>query len=270
MKSCYRCPPPTCRKRASRWTWTNVTSEPIRFPSYHAGLATPNPLHVRRLELESALSERYCQPVAVQQPPVITLDPEAVFAGRPSDVAPVASDLPVDAQRIVNLLRCASGLFDAMLDAEHLSRRPRIRAGRWSPTVRRLPTRRSDERRDEAPSDLPEVLLEPRVRACQRRHSARMIPQRMSDWSRNYCEQALYSMPALGLYREVIHEKLSDVRLRWRDNDLIDMIYLTTAAGYCDYVVAERAHASHIGNALRRLGRPVNVHRSVRSLVETL
>jgi hypothetical protein len=41
------------------------------------------------------------------------------------------------------------------------------------------------------------------------------------------------------------------------------MMYLTSAAGYCDHVVGERTHASHILNALRRLDRPSHVHRNL-------
>jgi hypothetical protein len=234
-----------------------------------SGWQLRDPLHVRHLELQSALAERYRQPVAAH-PPVVTLDPEALFAGRPSDVAPVASDLPAHAQRIVHVLRCASGLFDAMLDAAHepmpLNPGWAMQFQRFADFLRDNPTSVEMKRRrtflrffDDLGSELASAAI-----------SAQVTPQQMSDWSRNHCEQDLYDMPALGVYREVIHEKLSDVRLQWRDNDLIDMIYLTTAAGYCDYVVAERSHASHIGNALRRLGRPVNVHRTVRSLVETL
>ena len=37
-------------------------------------------------------------------------------------------------------------------------------------------------------------------------------------------------MGALGLYREVMHEKLCDPKLRWANNDLTDMMYLTAAA----------------------------------------
>lgn len=37
-----------------------------------------------------------------------------------------------------------------------------------------------------------------------------------------------------------------------------------------DRCIAERAHGSHITNALRRLGRPVNVHRTLHSLVAAL
>jgi hypothetical protein len=77
-------------------------------------------------------------------------------------------------------------------------------------------------------------------------------------------------MPALGLYREVLHEKLSDSQLRWQDNDLVDMMYLTSAAGYCEHVVAERAHASRIRDGLRRLGRSTQMHPNLRSLAEII
>ena len=65
-------------------------------------------------------------------------------------------------------------------------------------------------------------------------------------------------------------DALSDGQLRWADNDLTDMMYLTSAAGYCDYVVGERAHTSHIANGLRRLGRAGNLHPNLRSLVTQL
>jgi hypothetical protein len=77
-------------------------------------------------------------------------------------------------------------------------------------------------------------------------------------------------MPALGLFREVMHEKLSDGQLRWEGNDLIDMMYLTAAAGYCDYVVSEHRHGAYITNASQRLGRTRNLHRSLHSLVQQL
>jgi hypothetical protein len=74
-------------------------------------------------------------------------------------------------------------------------------------------------------------------------------------------------MPALGLFREVLHEKLCAPNLRWAGNDLIDMMYLLAGAAYCDRVVAERAHASHITNGLRRLKVGRIAHRNLRSVV---
>lgn len=74
----------------------------------------------------------------------------------------------------------------------------------------------------------------------------------------------------LGLYREILHEKLCNPNLHWEPNDLIDMMYLTAATSHCDYVIAERAHASHLISGLRRLGRLMNVYRSLRELVAVL
>jgi hypothetical protein len=92
----------------------------------------------------------------------------------------------------------------------------------------------------------------------------------MSDWVLHHSEEDLPGMPALGIFREVLYEKLSNGKLRWLDNDLFDMLYLTTAAGYCDYVVGERSHTSHIANALRRLGRADKLHRHIQSLMKQL
>jgi hypothetical protein len=92
----------------------------------------------------------------------------------------------------------------------------------------------------------------------------------MSDWALNYSEEDLPGMPTLGLFREVLYEKLSNGQLRWADNDLIDMMYLTAAVGYCDYVVGERPHAAHIANALRRLGKADKPHRHLKSLMKQL
>ena len=59
-------------------------------------------------------------------------------------------------------------------------------------------------------------------------------------------------MPLLGLYREVMHEKLCNPTLPWEENDLTDMNYLAAGA------------------AVRRLDRTVKIHRNLRSLVQAL
>jgi hypothetical protein len=85
-----------------------------------------------------------------------------------------------------------------------------------------------------------------------------------------HSEGDLRGMPCLGLFREVLHEKLCYPKLRWESNDLVDMMFLTAAAAYSQHVVAERAHASHITNGLRRLGIGRVVHPNLRSLVQQL
>ena len=77
-------------------------------------------------------------------------------------------------------------------------------------------------------------------------------------------------MPALGLFREVFHEKLINRDTRWKASDLTDLVYLTCAAGYADHVIGERSATWYIRRAQERLGRTVNVHPNLRSLMVTL
>ena len=48
-------------------------------------------------------------------------------------------------------------------------------------------------------------------------------------------------MPSLGLFRETL-QGMHLNRARWEDNHLTDLMHLTCAAGYADYVVGERSH----------------------------
>ncbi|WP_027940570.1 hypothetical protein [Amycolatopsis taiwanensis] len=77
-------------------------------------------------------------------------------------------------------------------------------------------------------------------------------------------------LPSLGIFREVLHEKLSDPRLRWENNDLTDMMYLSAGAAYCDHIVGERRHIAYITNATQRLQRHARVHRTLTSLTDHL
>jgi hypothetical protein len=234
-----------------------------------AGWQLRDPLELRRFEIREALTLRYRQ-FCLIRPAAVTLEPNAVHSGRGSELSPVGSDLPVDAQWAVHCLRCIGGILDAMLDAEHI---PMSVAAGWaeglqkfatflqsSPSGKELKRRRTHLK---FIADLGRELPE-------EAHRAGVTPEQMSDWTLNHSEADLLRMPALGLFREILHEKLSDTRLRWMDNDLTDMMYLTAAAGYCDHVVGERSHASHITNGLRRMGREGNVHRSLSALVKHL
>jgi hypothetical protein len=180
------------------------------------------------------------------------------------------AELPPQAQWTIHAIRCTAGIIDAVLDAGHIPMTPvpGWAAGlqQFAAFLRDNPTGKEMKRRRTHAkfiADLGQELPDAAYRAG-------ITPADMSDWGRNYSEEDLPGMPTLGLFREVLHEKLSDRQLRWADNDLIDMMYLTTAAGYCDYIVGERAHTAHIANALRRLGREGRLHRHLQSLMKQL
>lgn len=234
-----------------------------------AGWQLRDPLALRQFELRQALTSRY-RHYCLMRSAAITLEPDAVHSGRDKALESVGADLPPQAQWAVQALRCIGGIVDTMLDAAHVPMPP---TPGWadgfqrfatflkeSPTGKEMKCRRTHAK---FIADLGRELAEAA-------YCAGVTPEEMSDWTLNHSEEDLRCMPALGLFREVLHEKLSDGRLGWADNDLVDMMYLTSAAGYCDHVVGERAHISHIANGLRRLGRAGALHRNLHSLVTQL
>jgi hypothetical protein len=228
-----------------------------------------DPLDLRRFELRQALTTRYRRRCLVPPAP-ITLEPGAVHSGRDIKLPDIDAGLPPQAQWAVHVISCTGGIIDALLDAEQVPMPP---GAGWTASLQHFaaflrdnPAGKEMKRRRINTwfiADLSRELPEEAYRAG-------VTPAEMSDWALHHSQEDLPGMPALGIFREVLYEKLSDGKLRWLDNDLFDMVYLTTAAGYCDYVVGERSHISHIANALRRLGRADKLHRRLHSLVRQL
>ncbi|WP_283134598.1 hypothetical protein [Rhizohabitans arisaemae] len=226
-----------------------------------------DPLDLRRFELRQALTIRYRRRCLIP-PAAITLEPNAVYLGRDSTLPSVGPDLPPPVQWVLHAIRCIGGTIDTLLDAEHVPTTPSsgwaVGLQQFATFLRNNPTGKEVKRKRTHARFIADLGLE----FPEEAHRADVTPAEMSDWVLNHSEKDLPTMPTLGLFREVLHEKLSDGKLHWADNDLIDMTYLTAAAGYCDYVVGERSHAAHIGNAARRLGRANKIHRSIQSLMK--
>lgn len=234
-----------------------------------AGWQLADPLAIRRFELRQALTGRYHQRW-LALPPAVTLEPDAVHANREKSLQAIDSDLPEQARWAVHAIRCIGGNLDTMLDTEHIPMGP---VPGWAAQFQRFaaflaanPTGPEMKRQRTHAKFIVDLGRE----LAEEAHRAGITPEQMSDWALHHSDDDLRHMPALGLFREVLHEKLCNGRLRWEQNDLIDMMFLTAAGGYCDHVVGERAHTSHLRNALRRLGRATNVHHNIRTLVKHL
>jgi hypothetical protein len=61
-----------------------------------------------------------------------------------------------------------------------------------------------------------------------------------------------------------------DATSRWHANDLTDMLFLSCAAGYATYVVAEHRTGSQLQQAQRTFGERDSVHRSLVSLMQAI
>jgi hypothetical protein len=227
-----------------------------------------DPLEMRYAEIEQVLSARYGRPIAL--PNVVTLEPNAAIGAREMDAFQADPELPENARRVVEVLAAVGGTFDAMLDAAHV---PPVDVPGWplqfeafARYLAEHPTGPEMKRKRTHAKFVADVGTELVLAA----HHSGVSPAQMSDWTLVHSDADVSGMPSLGLYREIMHEKLCDPTLRWQPNDLTDMNYLATAGGYCDHVVGERRHAAYLASAVRRLDRPVKIHRHLRSLVVSL
>lgn len=79
------------------------------------------------------------------------------------------------------------------------------------------------------------------------------------------------SLPFNGGVLEVTQARLRNASDRWVNNDLNDLFYLACAAGYADYVVAEKKTGRFLQNADRSLAAPrASVHLNLRSLIRDI
>jgi len=228
-----------------------------------------DPLHLRQLELQTALAARYGAP-EVPQPPAVTLEADALYDDRGFDPEPIGEDVPPDFGNLLHMMRCASGNIDTMLDGNFV---PMGSNSGWAQGFQKF----ADFLRENTSGKelkrrrtLAKFVTDLGTELAKAARTVGITPDQTTEWALEHSEHDLPRLPTLGLYREVIHEKLSDPQMRWAENDLVDMMYLTAAAGYCSLVVAERAHTSHIHNSLRRLARPTRVVPNLRTLINAL
>lgn len=88
-----------------------------------------------------------------------------------------------------------------------------------------------------------------------------LTPEQFSAWLAGDSEEAFRRASALGRMREVIHVRLSNSDDRWEANDLNDLLYLATAAGYADVVVCERKTANLLNQVSPRVPQGAAVFR---------
>jgi len=255
----------TCKETNS----INRYQRALTITQLSAGWVLRDPLALRRFELRQAFVQRY-RNYSIITPPAVTLDPSALHSGRAEGMLHLPTLPDSDLQRFEDTMKGAFGNIDTMLDLQSL---PVDTSPKWVEGFQRIGTYMRDhptgpERRRKATwaKFLTDMTVETAVEAAQ----TQITVEQHREWWFNHAEQDLRDMPCLGLFREVIHEKLSNGNLIWRDNDLTDMFYLTAGAGYCDYLVGEKAHTSHIRNGLRRLGRAQHAHPTLRSFIADL
>ena len=90
------------------------------------------------------------------------------------------------------------------------------------------------------------------------------------EWRRLRADDELARMPAVGRYREILHHRLLDPKRRWLTSDLIDLVFLCSAAGYADHVVCEKRTGNDLRRLVDRVPPGAEIHTGISGLLSTL
>lgn len=230
-----------------------------------------DPIQVRRDEIHDAFRRRFPGEPESRNGAVFTLMPNVLHGPWRGDkpYAPPA-DFPPDAAFQHQALTSATALMDVMLDAERIE--PCPEAG-WALANQQFSDwldgedRTSQQKRKSIDALL---LSDLRTEIAEEAHAAGGTLEQFQEWFPDQFLEDIPQLPATGVFSEMLHDRHLNKGTVWRHNDLTDMVYLSCAAGYAEFVVCER----HMGNVLRqglkRLNRPTLIFRRLRDAVPAI
>lgn len=209
-----------------------------------------SPLKVRREELLRNIAES--RPDATEFPPrpTFTLDPDALFstsdyAGKESPEADLKARLT-----------WASALAETLIEDEREDDEDaRAKGERWAALHAGVGTRMGEG--DASPEEKwatarMAVLTDLTDELAAAAAAARLDRDEWEKWLAE-SEGNFASMPAIARVQQITYRRLSNPQYPWRVNDLSDMHYLACAAGYADYLLAEKATSHDLRGAERRV-----------------
>lgn len=97
-----------------------------------------------------------------------------------------------------------------------------------------------------------------------------LTAEQFGEWLSNQAESDFHRAPALSRIREVLHLRLSNSDDKWEANDLNDLLYLATAAGYADVVICERKTANQLHQVASQVPAGAAVFRRMEDAMETV
>lgn len=226
-----------------------------------------SPLKVRREELACAVVGFRSDSREFQQRPVFTLDPDALFSSSDYDEKDsAAADLHAR-------LTWAPALAETLIEDEREDDdNARAKAERWATLhaeigVRMAAANASPEEkwgtaRMAVLSDLTDELASAAAMAELDSHE-------WEEWLAD-SESSFDAMPAIGRVQAITHQRLCDSQYPWHRRDLSDMHFLSCAAGYADFLLAEKATTHDLRCAERRVTSGARICLSAGELVELI
>ena len=175
--------------------------------------------------------------------------------------------LPPEVANVTDALTCISSYFAVMLDSEPVRPNPVPgweRANQDFTAWLAGESRSSSQKRNSIKGLF---LVDLKMEALQAAHESGITPEELAIWLDSYFEDDVRALGSLGFFYEIYQDKHLDPRTNWSFNDLMDMMELTCAAGYADFVVADRSFTGYARQAAKRLQRSINIYRRISDLI---
>ena len=228
------------------------------------------PLDVWEYELQERLASRF-RHVALPPLDVFTLEGCATQDKRTlKDLSPSWSELPDGIKYVSRAIICMSSYIDTILASESTPMTP---IPEWVDAFQLI----TDELAKMASTPFQKrrvlramLLKDIQSQVIEAASRTGITANELENWIELYVDEDFHTMMCLGFWRLIYQDRHLDATYKWRSNDLTDMMYLTCAAGYADYILAERSLTSHLNQAAKRLDRQVKVYSRIGELVAAL
>lgn len=238
----------------------------IAIASLSGGWQLRDPLELRRREFAAWFAERLSLDAPVPTADAVTLAPRSVFGDRIESAA--GADLSDSMRQFMDALTWPSVLVSMLIDPDPIAGVPPTRWAEANGDIAKWMASMSREQRASAAtwaaiqdneglmSSALSLVGDPSTLV------GRLKPEDLAD--------AVTDTRFGGLYTAIMGERHRDPNRRWLPNDLNDIMFLTCAAAYCDYVAAERSTGRQMAQLLTRRKEKPNVYTTLPELVEAL
>lgn len=238
----------------------------ITIASLSGGWQLRDPLELRRQEFAAWFAERLSMSAAVPEIDAVTLAPRSVFGDRVESAA--GNDLSESMRKFMDALTWPSVLVSMLIDPESIAGVPPTR---WADSNGDIAKWVASLTREQRSSATTLAAIRDNEGLMSSALSLIGAPSMLvSGLGPQDVANAVTDTRFGGLYTAVMAERHRDPNRRWLPNDLNDIMFLTCAAAYCDYVAAERSTGRQLTQLLTRRNERPNVYASLPDLVEAL
>lgn len=225
------------------------------------------PIDVWKYELRQVFSTRFLK---AELPPLRVFTLEGCIEEKEGRDRIMPTEFPEDVEYVRQAIVGAMAYIDTALSATPSQKTP---IGNWVDVFQEITNKIATIKRAAAKANIMKLLLMDELgiqTIAEVATEYACTTSQLEQWVRESFFTDLASMPCFGLWSDIIRIKHLDSSTRWETNDLLDLLFLTCASGYADYVVGERATTSHISQAAKRLGRTINVYSRMTDLMQDL